>query len=85
MTKISLKLRFSIKVDFRGGRPLPACSGLITATAMAVAMAVAMAMAMARPMAMAMARPTVAEFKPKTLRNLKVRGGSSPKGAHFCF
>ena len=31
------KILFSIKADFRGGQPLPVCSGLITTMAMAVA------------------------------------------------
>ena len=52
MAKMDAKTAFLQKVDFRGGRPLPACSGLIAA-AMAMAMAVAMAMAMAIAMAMA--------------------------------
>ena len=58
MTKIGLKTYFSIKVDFRGGPPLPAYSGLITDAASAAAMAKAKAMAMAT--AMAVIRPEYA-------------------------
>ena len=48
MAKIDLKTSFSVKVDFRGGRPLYECSGLITAIAVAMATAMAMA-AVIRP------------------------------------
>ena len=34
MTKIDLKQCFSIKVDFRGGRPLYAYSGILTGPAL---------------------------------------------------
>ena len=34
MAKIDLKERFSIKIDFRGGRPLYAYTGLVTGPAL---------------------------------------------------
>ena len=55
MTKIDLKTGFSIKSRFSWICPPSACSGLITAVAMATAMAMAIAMAMAMAMAMAVA------------------------------
>ena len=49
MTKIDLKQRFLIKVDFRGGRPLYAYPGLLTAMAAAMASAVAIGQARSSP------------------------------------
>ena len=55
MTKIGVKQHFSIENRFSWRSAPIACSGLITATAMAVAMAIAMATAMAT--AVAVIRP----------------------------